>query len=121
MTQLLPRKFIIQRVLGSIPTIIIGLQNKITNTRNYWVFGLRPLSGILKKLAGKRSSFRNAAFLIFLEYRTMDKVRNPGSSERYIPSSEPFKVYLKPIKLSHYNDENFSWRQEYLQLVEYNL
>jgi hypothetical protein len=75
------------------------------NTQNYWVFGLRPSSGIpetktqpfgnwiydlrdttentsLSSLEdGSRSSFRDVVFSIFLEHRTMDKVQKPSNSE----------------------------------------
>jgi hypothetical protein len=45
----------------------------VTKSRNCWVFGLRPSSGILKK--NKLSSF--------LDYRMMDKVQKPDISVCY--------------------------------------
>jgi hypothetical protein len=42
------------------------------NTQNYWVFGLCPLSVILKTVFS------------FLEYRTMDTVREPSNSATYL-------------------------------------
>jgi hypothetical protein len=35
------------------------------------------------------SSFRKVVFLIYLEFRTMDKVRKATDSEFYTPSLEP--------------------------------
>jgi hypothetical protein len=74
----------------------------VHDIQDYWVFGLCPLSGILKNRRTQRfgnwvsfrpqvspalspehgniSSFRNVVFC-FLEYRTMDKVQKPSSPE----------------------------------------
>jgi hypothetical protein len=45
----------------------------------------------------KQIQFPKRCVLLFLEYRTMDKVQKPSSPERHVPSSEPFKVYLVGI------------------------
>jgi hypothetical protein len=39
-------------------------------------------------------------FSIYLEFRTMNKANKPSDSERYTPSSEPFRFYslIKPLK-----------------------
>jgi hypothetical protein len=31
--------------------------------------------------------------LVFLEYRTKNKVRKPNNSEYYVPPSQPFSIY----------------------------
>jgi hypothetical protein len=43
---------------------------------------------------GNRYSFRNV-FPQYSEFLTMDKVQNPGNSESYAPSSEPFALQLQ--------------------------
>jgi hypothetical protein len=43
------------------------------------------------------SSFGNAMFscsLVLLGYRTMGKVQKSSNAESYIPSSEPFRIYM---------------------------
>jgi hypothetical protein len=45
----------------------------------YWISGLRPSSRNLNQ---------------YLEFRMMDKTLRPSNSQRYTPSSEPFKFYL---------------------------
>jgi hypothetical protein len=37
---------------------------------------------------------------LFLEYRMMDKVQNPSTSERYTPLSEVFRIYLQKLELT---------------------
>jgi hypothetical protein len=34
-----------------------------------------------------------SCYLLILDFRTMDKVQKPVSSQCYIPSSEPFRIY----------------------------
>jgi hypothetical protein len=38
--------------------------------------------------------FPKRHFYYFLEYRTMGKVQKPSNSECYMPSSEPFRIYI---------------------------
>jgi hypothetical protein len=61
------------------------------------------------KIAGFLDSVRRPEFLILLlissclEFRLMDKVQKPGSSENFTPTSEPFRAYIKltPHKQVH--------------------
>jgi hypothetical protein len=77
--------------------------------QHYWVFGLCPLSSILKNKRtqcfrnctcfcpqvrgletwdSNRSLFQNTVFFCFLEYWTMDKIQKHSNSKCYTPSSE---------------------------------
>jgi hypothetical protein len=97
--------------------------------QDYWVFGLRSSSSILKKLrtqyfgnwicfcpqvSGRDSlcwvpekelisitgQFQKLRIHSFLEYGRMDKVHIPCNSECYVPSSELFRMMFVLIKYS---------------------
>jgi hypothetical protein len=63
----------------------------------------------------KRTSFQNAVFSSYLEFRTMDKVHKPCDSERYIPSSEPFRSYFSASvkKLALQKDFLLIWNSKF--------
>jgi hypothetical protein len=74
-------------------SIIRYSKNQKTQRFGNWIcfsrVGVSPLTW-----GRKQTEFpKRCVFLYFLEYRTMDKVRNPSKSEWHTPSSEPFTIY----------------------------
>jgi hypothetical protein len=71
--------------IGSVPVLSLAFSKEPNRV------GVSPFTWGWKQI-----QFPKSCFLWFLEYRTMDDVRNPSNSESYTPSSEPFRIYPSP-------------------------
>jgi hypothetical protein len=80
----------------------LKIQIKNLDLQNYWVFGLRPPSGILET---RKQNFSETRSVSVLGWRgktptqlgplsqSLDKDQKPSNSVCCTPSSEPFKIY----------------------------
>jgi hypothetical protein len=100
--------------LTLIVTVMFIHEIQLWFAQNYWVFGLRPSSGILETRkhnvsetgsvsvlrlgeGRKHIRFPKRCVFKFLKYRTMGKVQKPSNSEYYTPSSEPFRINFELV------------------------